>query len=248
MMPRAAKYLLVSLTLAPLPACAGAALDVGQAAEPVTEVEVAVVEPAAEPEPKQEVAVVDPPVKPESKPESDAKSEPVATRNQGYGPYDTLDLVCGSGESKRCDIRERATLPSGAGVIAVATYREGGSDDHLAVQLHDGWYLSEVPDGEELFARSHHTPGGSRFNLKSVLAVGRVGFRIDRRSGSSSFGPGQGNRGSTSRVVVERFECEFAGGKLTCDDGKTVFSKACETPIEGGAEKCKTHGKEPAVF
>lgn len=227
------RHLLVLISLVPLAACASSPLNIEDSAKP-----------------KPTIDVVDPPVvKPEPKPEREPKIEPVAIRNQGFGPYDTLDLICGSGEAKRCEMGEPAALPTGSDVIAVASFSEGGDGRaHLAVQLREGWYLSEVPDGKVLGMLSHHSPAGTWFDLKNARAVGKLGFSIDRRFGMSSFIGGRGSDGSSSFVEVRRLGCKIDGGKVSCDEGKLIYSQSCRTPMEGGARKCDTKGTEPPPF
>jgi hypothetical protein len=224
------RHLLVLLTMVPLAACASSSLKLEDSAK---------VEPT--------VDVVEPPsVKPEP---DESKAEPVAIRNQGFGPYDSLDLVCGSGEAKRCEMSEPAALPGGASVIAVASFSEGRDGRaHLAVQRQEGWYVSEVPDGKVLGMLSHHSPAGTFFDLKHARALGTNGFSIDRRYGASSFIGGRGSDGSSSMIEVKRLSCTIDGGKVSCDEGKLLYSQFCQTPMEGGQQKCETKGTEPAPF
>ena len=227
------KHLLVLVSLAPLAACAGTSLNI---------------EDSAKPEPT--IDVLEPPVvKPTPKPDAEPKIEPVAVRNQGFGPYDTLDLICGSGAQKRCDMGEPSALATGADVIAVASFSEGGDGRaHLAVQTREGWYVSEVPDGKVLGMLSHHSPAGTWFDLKHARALGELGFSIDRRYGMSSFIGGRGSDGSSSFVEVRRLSCKVTSGKVGCDEGALIYSQSCRTPMEGGDRKCETKGKEPAPF
>jgi hypothetical protein len=143
---------------------------------------------------------------------------------------------------------EPAAMPNGSEIIAVASFTKGRDGlAHLAVQHRDGWYVSEDPATQGMGMLSHHSPAGTWFDLKHARAAGKLGFVIDRRHGQSSFIGGMGSDGSSSFIEVRRLSCRI-DGKVSCDEGKVLYSRACQTPMEGGAEKCHTTGTEPPPF
>ena len=220
------KHSLVLVCLAPLVACASSTLNV---------------EDSAKPQPTEDI------VYPDAKPDREPKTKPVAIRNQGFGPYDTLDLICGSGETKRCVMEQPVALPAGQDVLAVASFTEGRDGRALlAVQVRDGWYVNEVPDGKVFGTLSHHSPASTSFDLKHVR-VSKNGFSIDRRYSMSSFYPGRGGDGATSFTDVRRLSCRL-DGKVSCDEGKVLYSESCQTPMEGGQRTCETTGTEQPAF
>lgn len=231
------KQLLVLIALVPL-ACATSPLNVEDRSrsEPTSEVRPDDID--------SDGRDVDPPGPPPDP--ADART---TTRNEGFGPYDALGLVCGSGEKKRCAMSEPVAVPSGSEVIAIASFTEGNDGRaHLAVQVRDGWYVSEVPDGEVFGMLSHHSPAGTWFDLKHVRPVGPLGFRVDRRYGMSSFIGGRGSDGSSSLVEVRRLACKVARGRVSCDERELIFSESCQTPMEGGEPACTRTGREPPPF
>jgi hypothetical protein len=204
---------------------------------------------SAKPDPVTPDSVSKPDVKAEPAKDTDTLAEPVvkadpadpvSDKNRGFGPYDTLEAVCGTA-NERCRMSEPVTLTGSPAITRLATFVEQPMDGqtHLAFETKEGWFISEVPDGQPFGGGlSHHTPAGTYFKLDAAMPDGGEVILL-RRYGQSSFIPGNGNMGSHSFEETVRLKCSIVSGRVACGEGKKVFSRSCS----GGT--CTQTGVEP---
>jgi len=197
---------------------------------------------------------------------------PVASMPEGealHGPYASWTEICGPAREapqgydaqlyERCGVREHA-LPDGGPFEAMATYFEGGEHSgstYLALRTSSGWYVTQVPDGEPEFGGlSHHTPMSLSFDPGSTRFEGGL-LNVVSRGSSSSFMPGMGNLGSSSRRWTQRMTCGVLDGAPTCGRSTEVWSEHCQVaeareveptggPTQGpvGARTCEQSGTD----
>ena len=167
-------------------------------------------------------------------------TDPVSDKNRGFGPYDKLEAVCGAA-NERCRMSPPVSLTGSPTITRLATFEEQPMDGqtHLAFETKEGWFISEVPDGQPFGGGlSHHTPAGTYFKLETAQPDGD-GVVLLRRFGQSSFIPGHGNSGSHSYEETVRLKCSIVSGRVACGEGKKVFTRSCS----GGT--CTQTGAEP---
>ncbi len=197
--------------------------------------------PQVEPDPTNDT------LPPRAEPTADVERAP-ATRNAGYGPYDSLQALCGQ-DHQRCRASEPVALRGGGEVLALASFTEGVHPDgsaHLAFQTREGWYVSHVPDGQPFGGGlSHHTPAGTHFDLERASErAGRI--KLQKRFGQSVYYPGQGSRGGERFEEISELWCRVEGHRVKCGEPKVLFSESCKNPDDGGPAVCKTTGSRPA--
>lgn len=193
-----------------------------------------------QPKPTDEARVEkDPPL---AEPEVKADpSDPASGRNKGFGPYDSLDAICGA-TKERCQMSEPVELRGSKTITRMATWIELPIDGsrHLAFETKDGWYVSAVPDGEVFGALGHHSPAGTHFYLEQAKVDGD-GVVLLRSYGQSVFIPGRGSSGSSSVEEVLRMKCAVVDDRVACGAGKLVFSRSCHD------NDCKEVGVHPVA-
>lgn len=169
-------------------------------------------------------------------------SDPTSGRNRGFGPYDSLENICGSAH-ERCVMGEPVALEGSPTIKRIASFVEVPSDGSasLAFETKEGWFISAIPDGRPFGGGlSHHTPAGTRFFLEKAKTDGE-GVLLVRNFSRSTFFPGQGSSGSSSFERAERMKCTVASGRVACGEGKVVFERSCHNG------SCKQTGSHPGA-
>ena len=167
-------------------------------------------------------------------------TDPVSGRNVGFGPYDSLQAICGATQ-ERCVMSKPVALSGSSAITRMASFIELPMDGNtsLACETKEGWYVSSVPDGRPFGGGlSHHTPAGTHFYFELAKADGD-GVVLLRGFSQSTFMPGRGSSGSRSFEEVVRLKCGVQEARVACGEGKPVFGRAC---TEG---KCKQTGVHP---
>jgi hypothetical protein len=200
---------------------------------------------ATQPSPTRDVPPVEsdaPPV-PDAPPSTLAKkppSPPPTVRNQGFGPYDSLERLCGTGEGARCLASAPVRLKGSSAVLAIAQFKPMPTDGTaaLAFETREGWFVSEPPREPFGGGLSHHTPAGTDFLLDQAAVKGDVVSLLEYH-GESSFIPGRGSEGSTRSLTYQRLACSVTDWKVVCGPPVLVYSERCQE------NDCKSTGAKP---
>jgi hypothetical protein len=187
--------------------------------------------------------VVDEPAAQPPSPPPPAKKDPTpppTVRNEGFGPYDSLERLCGTGQGALCLASAPVRTKGSSVVLAVAQFKATRMDGSasLAFETRDGWYVSEPPHEPFGGGLSHHTPAGADFLLDQVEVKGDEVVLV-KYSGSASYIPGRGSQGSTSSTTYERLRCGVSDQKVVCGPPVVVYSEQCKD------DKCKSTGVKP---
>jgi hypothetical protein len=162
------------------------------------------------------------------------------TRNQGHGPYDSLEKLCGAGDQRRCVVGTVVDVTGSPTVRRVADFRATRMDGmaSLALETKDGWYVTAPPASDPHFMLSHHTPAFTSYRFEK--AEGELVTMLELH-GASSFIPGRGSEGSSRRRTISRLQCGLSAGRVVCSAPTQVFSESC---LE---DDCTREGQEPKL-
>lgn len=172
------------------------------------------------------------------------------------GPFASWETICGARETPdaeeegarwiryaRCTVEGEAPLAGAGELLKIATYRERGfgqGEGQLAVQTPSGWYLEALPTGETGPTMSHHSPVIGGYDAASSRAEGSVLHAV-MRGGSSSFVPGMGSQGSSSRAWTRVRTCRASSGGVSCAALEEVWSQSCAVSAQG-EQTCRESG------
>jgi hypothetical protein len=181
-----------------------------------------------------------PPVLDEPPPPPAKKQPPPTVRNQGFGPYDSLEQLCGTGEGARCLASAPVRTKGSSAVLAIAQFKPLRMDGtaSLAFETREGWFVSAPPHEPFGGGLSHHTPASTDFLLEQAEVKGDVVSLLEYH-GASSFIPGRGSEGSTRSMTYQRLACSVTDWKVVCGPPVLVYSERCQE------DDCKSTGVKP---
>lgn len=171
------------------------------------------------------------------------------------GPLASWDDICGPAERMpqgataerraRC-IRGPVTELDAAGPFeAMATFHQGmGSPVQLALRTARGWFVTAMPGDRAPYPLlSHHTPRSESYD-PTATRFERGALKLVLRGSSSSFIPGRGARGSSSRRWTSVRACTLRGGVPICEAPRQVWSRSCQRAMDGPGESCSETGTD----
>jgi len=179
-----------------------------------------------------------------------------------HGPFAGWDEICGAALAReegddgssgvhheRCTVQE-SELPSGGAFLGMATYHEGSpyqGSSYLALRTARGWFVTEVPDGRPFGGGlSHHSPSSRSFDPATTRFEDGA-LRIVERGSASSFMPGQGPIGSSSRQWTSVTSCGLRDGVVVCAPPQEVYRETCQVTGElpdRTERACEEHGED----
>lgn len=186
------------------------------------------------------------------------------------GPFASFEDICGAPlegpadaeheRHERCSVSITELADAGP-FEAVATYFEGTPFDgnaFLGLKTARGWFVQEIPDGQPFGGGlSHHTPSSASFDPDATRFEDGT-LRVVQRGSASSFAPGRGNLGSSSRRWTSVRPCGLRDGAVVCGEPEQVWSQECrvsDAPVEQpddpdgpglprGERTCEEHGTD----